>query len=140
MSASSDSSENGIQIVYDRECPFCTTYVRLLRLREAIGTVEFIDARGQHPLLREIEQAGLDLDEGMVAKTGGRLYHGGDCLNVLALLSTRAGLFNRVIGAIFRSPTLSRALYPFLRAGRNAALRLLGRRRIRNGARNPIAR
>ena len=83
----------------------------------------------------EIRQAGLDLDDGMVVKTGGRLYHGGDCLHVLAMLSTRAGLFNRLIGAIFRSPRLSRALYPSLRAGRNAALRLLGRKPIRDMAR-----
>lgn len=104
MSAANDAGKSGIQIIYDGECPFCTRYVKLLRLREAIGPVELIDARGKHPVLREIEQAGLDLDEGMVVKLAGRLYHRSDCLNVLALLSTRAGLFNRGIAAIFRSP------------------------------------
>lgn len=135
MSAAIEAAKNGLQIVYDGECPFCSAYVKLLRLRAAIGPVELIDARGHHPILQEIRQAGLDLDEGMVVKTGGQLYHGGDCLHVLAMLSTRAGVFNRLIGAIFRSPRLSRALYPSLRAGRNAALRLLGRRPIRDMAR-----
>lgn len=135
MSAANEAAKNGLQIVYDGECPFCSAYVKLLRLREAIGPVELIDARGRHPILQEIRQAGLDLDDGMVVKTGGRLYHGGDCLHVLAMLSTRAGLFNRLVGAIFRSPRLSRALYPSLRAGRNAALRLLGRKPIRDMAR-----
>ena len=119
-----------LQIVYDGECPFCTGYVRMLRLREAAGTVELIDARSDHPLVREIVRAGIDLDEGMVVKLGQRLYHGGDCLHVLALLSTRTGLFNRAMAALFRSATLSRALYPTLRAGRNAALRILGRKPI----------
>jgi predicted DCC family thiol-disulfide oxidoreductase YuxK len=139
MSATNDPAR-GIQIVYDSECPFCTNYVKLLRLREAIGPAELIDARGQHPILGEIVRAGLDLDEGMVVKMGGRLYHGGDCLNVLALLSTRAGFFNRAIAGVFRSATLSWTLYPSLRAGRNAALRLLGRKRIRDTARAPAIR
>lgn len=52
-------------------------------------------------------------------------------MNLLALLSTPSSTFNRVNGLIFRSPTASRILYPVLRAGRNATLRLLGRRRIR---------
>jgi predicted DCC family thiol-disulfide oxidoreductase YuxK len=129
MSPASDGGN--IQVVYDGECPFCTGYVRLLRLREAAGTVELIDARSVHPLVREVVQAGIDLDEGMVVKLGGQLYHGGDALHVLALLSTRAGLFNRAMGALFRSPGLSRTIYPALRAGRNAALRLLGRKPIR---------
>lgn len=140
MSAPTDPAMPGLQIIYDGECPFCTGYVGLLRLRAAAGPVELIDARGQHPVLREIAQAGLDLDEGMVVKIGGRFYHGGDCLNVLALLSTRAGPFNRAIAAIFSSSRLSRALYPSLRAGRNAALRLLGRKPIRDSGRGSAIR
>jgi len=49
---------------------------------------------------------------------------------MLALLSTPSSGFNRLNAALFRSPTASRLLYPVLRAGRNAVLRLLGRGKI----------
>jgi hypothetical protein len=54
-----------------------------------VGSVALINGRGQPSLLREIEEAGLHLNEGMVVKMGGRFSHGGDCWNVLALLIIR---------------------------------------------------
>jgi predicted DCC family thiol-disulfide oxidoreductase YuxK len=117
-------------IVYDGECPFCSRYVKLLRLRESIGRVELVDARQGGPVVDAIRSAGLNLDEGMVLKMDGRLYHGADCIHRLALLSTPSGWFNSTSRAIFRSPTASRLLYPLLRAGRNAVLGVLGRKRM----------
>ncbi len=70
------------------------------------------------------------MDEGMAALVGGRWYHGADCLNVLALASSRSGAANRIAGAVFSSPRRARLLYPALRAGRNATLALLGRSKI----------
>jgi predicted DCC family thiol-disulfide oxidoreductase YuxK len=121
-------------IVYDGQCPFCSRYVRLVRLRETLGPVQLIDARKGGPQVDEVRQAGLDLDDGMVLKWDGRLYHGADCINMLALLSTPSSGFNRLNAAVFRSRTASRLLYPVLRAGRNAVLRMLGRGKI--GARS----
>jgi hypothetical protein len=66
----------------------------------------------------------------MVLLMGGRRYHGADCINMLAMLSTPVGAFNRVNAALFRSRTASRVLYPVLRSGRNLVLRLLGRTKI----------
>ena len=117
-------------IVYDGECPFCSRYVKLLRLRESIGRVELVDARQGGPVVDEIRSAGLNLDQGMVLKMDGRLYYGADCIHRLALLSTPSGWFNSISRAIFRSPTASRLLYPVLRAGRNATLGALGRERM----------
>ena len=117
-------------LVYDGDCPFCSRYVRYLRLRDAVGKVLLINAREGGPLVDEMIDASLNLDEGMVLKMGGRYYHGADCIHALAMLSSSCDAFNRVNAAIFRSPTLSRALYPILRAGRNAVLRGLGRTKI----------
>lgn len=72
----------------------------------------------------------LDLDEGMVLLLHDQCYHGADCLNALALLSSRVGWFNRLNHALFRHPRLARVAYPALRAGRNVILRILGRRPI----------
>ena len=121
-------------LVYDGQCPFCSAYVRYVRVRDSVGRLHLVDARQAHPIADEACALGFDLDQGMVLKLGDRFYHGADCINVLALLSTGSGPFNRLNGAIFRSPTASRLLYPVLRAGRNLALRLLGRDTLASSA------
>jgi predicted DCC family thiol-disulfide oxidoreductase YuxK len=124
------TSEADAVVVYDGECPFCSRYVGLVRLRDAVGRVRLVNAREPDPLVDELKREGFDLDEGMVLVMGGRRYHGADCINMLAMLSTPVGAFNRLNAALFRSPTASRLLYPVLRAGRNLVLRLLGRTKI----------
>ena len=130
MSAPSNSDDY-LTLVYDGECPFCTRYVTLMRLRESAGTVQLLNARDPHPFVEELLEAGFDLDDGMVLKSGSNIYHGDRAIHALALMSGRVGWFNRLNFLVFRSPMLSRWLYPLLRAGRNATLRLLGRSRIR---------
>lgn len=119
-----------IWLVYDGACPFCSRYVSLVRLRKAVGRVELVDARQGGPLVSEIRAAGIDLDRGMVLKMDGRFYAGAECVQRLALLSSRCDAFNRLTAAIFSSPTAARLLYPLLRSGRNVALRLLGRSQL----------
>jgi predicted DCC family thiol-disulfide oxidoreductase YuxK len=121
---------DGLVVVYDGECPFCSNYVRVLTLRESAGAVHLVDARGKPTLAARLRSDGYDLNQGMVALYGATIYFGADCVNLLALLSTPSGLFNRINGAVFRSRTLSRLLYPVLRCGRNLTLRLMGRSRI----------
>lgn len=125
-----DITENQVWLIYDGECPFCSSYVRYVRLQESIGTLTLIDARQGGDLVNSILETGLDLNEGMVLKYQDRLYHGADCINMLALMSTRSGLFNKLNALIFRSRLVSRLLYPVLRAGRNLTLKILRRRRL----------
>jgi hypothetical protein len=117
-------------LVYDGECPFCSAYVRMLRLRETFGGLRLVDARSGDPLVREVQAAGFDLDRGMVLKLDGKYHFGDRCVHMLALMSTPSGFFNKITRAIFTSPRLSRLLYPPLVAGRNATLFVLGRRKI----------
>ncbi len=114
-------------LIYDGECPFCSRYARLTRLRETVGPLRLIDARERTPEVEAAAEAGYNLDRGMLLSLDGRLYHGADCLNRLALLSSRSTWFNRLAYALFRHERLSRLAYPVLRAGRSAALRLLNR-------------
>ncbi len=132
MSAEAPAQEDPVYVVYDGECPFCTQYVKVLRLREAVGQVVLVNAREPHPILAEVKTRGMDLDEGMAAKIAGRWYHGADCVHVLAMLTSPSGVLNRLNGTIFRSPSLTNLLYPVLRTCRNITLCLLGRSKLHN--------
>ena len=120
----------GLVIVYDGECPFCSAYVRLLRIKEAAGPVTLVDARQRPDVIAEARARGLDLDEGMLAIYGSRIYAGGEAMTMLSLLSTSSGMLNRLLARLFADPKRASLLYPALRACRNGALRLLGRTRI----------
>ena len=124
------SGRRDLWVVYDGECPFCSSYVTLYRIRQQTDHVHLIDARSDHPLVADIRRKGYDLDVGMVVKFEGRLYHGAAAMNVLAILGSGNGLFNRLNRALFRHPRLSRVLYPWLVRGRLLVLRLLGRKTI----------
>lgn len=129
-----ESIPNKMYIIYDGDCPFCSAYVRLIRIRESVGEVSLIDARQcSDDLLTTLQVEDLNLDEGMAVRIGDRLYFGAEAIHVLALLSTGSGIFNRVTSFVFQSPTVSRILYPLLRFGRNMTLRILGRSKIDSG-------
>lgn len=120
----------GNHLIYDGDCPFCSQYVLLARIRDATGPMALLNARDGGPECARARDLGYDLNEGMLLHLDGRDYFGADCLNRLALLSTRSGFFNRVTALVFQSPTVTRFCYPLMRAGRNATLRLLGRSKI----------
>jgi len=121
-------------VVYDGECPFCTSFVKLVRLKQTIGPVELVNARDAHPVVERLKREGYDLDEGMALVMNGEVFHGDECIHRLALLSSPVGPFNAFNRWVFSSPARSRILYPYLRAGRNLALKLLGRRKIAESA------
>ena len=124
------SDDIDLVIVYDAECPFCNVYVRMLRLRSSVGEVLLLNARETHPIVTEIHNLGFDLNQGMIAKLAGQFYHGSDCMHLLALMSTRLGIFNRLVAWVFRNRYRARFVYPALRSIRNATLMLLGREMI----------
>lgn len=107
-----------LTVVYDGQCPFCSGYVQLVRLRERVSVV-LVDAR------REPGRAaayGLDLNAGMVADLDGVVHHGAAAVTLLSRLS-------RQPGPLAWAP-LARMLYPVMRLGRQASLKILGRSRL----------
>lgn len=131
--ASTDAGRaDEILLVYDRQCPLCDAYCRLVRVRPSAGTLRLVDARTPTAIMDEITAAGLDIDHGMVVKADGRLYYGSEAINLLARRSDRSDIFNRLNCHVFGSGRVARAIYPALRSCRNLLLKLLGRTRINN--------
>lgn len=120
-------STEPLTIIYDGECPFCSSYVAMMRLREAVGPVALVDARSQAPAVRAAVAAGFDLEEGMLVHWQGTAYHGAQAVHLLALLSRGDGMFNRLQKLVFRSPRSAALLYPWMVRGRRLWLRLAGR-------------
>lgn len=116
-------------IVYDGECPFCSRYVKMLRLRDFIGRVELVNARSTHPVTEFLKTKQVDLDNGMAFVHNGDVAVGNECIQKIALLTTSVNIFNRLNEWIFRSKARSRLLYPILRCGRNITLGLLGQKK-----------
>lgn len=120
---------DGIEIIYDGACPFCTRYVALVRLRQAVGEVTLIDARSGDPRVAEVQAAGHDLDEGMVVRHGETIHHGAEAMRFLSLMSS-AGASGRLMRLLFADPSRAARLYPIFVATRRATLRLLRRNRL----------
>jgi len=118
-------------IIYDGDCPFCRSYVKLMALRERVGAVDLVDARSGDPRVASAERDGYDLDEGMLAIYGGKTYYGGDAVALISTLSSNEGRVQSLISKLLGNPTRARLLYPILKCGRNLALRALGRSKIR---------
>lgn len=126
-----DDLKNGpATIVYDGDCPFCSSYVRLVRLRDNVGQVRLINARELHTSLLEQLAKSCNLDRGMLFGWKGRLYYGGEAINRLALLSSDSNLLRKFSAWSLSKPAVSNALYPFLRFGRNIAITLRGKGQI----------
>lgn len=123
--------QDELLLVYDKQCPLCDFYCRMLSVKEA-DRLRLVDARGKPPILKQITARGIDIDQNMVLKIGDQLYAGGEAINQLALVTTPSSLFNRFNIWIFRSKRRAALLYPVLRSGRNLLLKLLGRTKINN--------
>ena len=125
-------TDKQILLIYDKECPACDFYCQIVRIHQSVGELVLIDARENPEVLQEITAEGLDIDQGMVLKMGGQLYYGADAIHLLALLSSRSGVFNRLNYWLFSSKKVAGILYPILRSCRNLLLKTLGKTKNNN--------
>lgn len=118
-----------IIIIYDGDCPFCRSYIKLTRLRELSNTC-LLNAREEPGLCQELLDKDISLDEGMVVIMNNEVYHGGDAINRIALITNKNTIFNKFVYSVFSKPVISKYTYPVLRGLRNITLRLLGKKSI----------
>lgn len=127
MTNANDPSDD-VTLIYDGECPVCTAYS--CNVDVGASQVKRVNARLLDADVQKALDAGVDLDEGMVLLHQGQLYHGADAMHRMALLAPSAGIRNRLNRLLFGNLAVARAIYPTLRAGRNALLYTLGRKKI----------
>lgn len=111
-------------VVYDGDCVFCQNYVKFMKLKEAVGPVELLDARSDDPRVAQYWSQGYDLNEGMLFVYRGRVFHGHDAVNMLALLSSGSSAFNRLNQLLLSNRMVAAAVYPLLKLGRRLVLLL----------------
>jgi predicted DCC family thiol-disulfide oxidoreductase YuxK len=123
-----------IWFVYDGECPICQLGASFYKVRQSVGHLHTVDARTErdHPVMREVNRAGLDLDEGMVVKYKERLYQGEEALHLMATLGADSGILNKLNNFLFRSKKLAGLCYPSMKKARALALKLKGVGKIGN--------
>jgi predicted DCC family thiol-disulfide oxidoreductase YuxK len=120
-----------VTLIYDGQCPVCTAYS--CNVDSGSARLHRVDARSANAEVQKAVEAGIDLDDGMVVLHQGKLYHGADAMHRMALLAPKSGLRNRLNRLMFGNRAVARAIYPAMRAGRNALLRILGRQKIGSG-------
>jgi len=117
-----------VRIIYDSHCPLCSNYVQHMKLEKAVQKVQLISARDlDDPFVKEAAALGYNLNKGMLMEYGGTFYFGSDCMNMLALLSSKSDCYNKICAAIFKHNWLARLIYPFLKLGRRVLLFILRR-------------
>jgi predicted DCC family thiol-disulfide oxidoreductase YuxK len=121
----------GDYLLYDGECPACSSFVAFSRLRQSHPALQLLDARHQPELVEELRRAGYEINEGMVMRLGDRILFGGEVTAMMARLSKEPGRLRRAVMWTIGEAPWANALYPVLRACRNLLLKLLGRRLIR---------
>lgn len=114
-----------IKILYDTECPFCSNFVALSRLKKNVGDVVLVDARSNAPLCEEMKKKGFDLNEGMIVVDGENIYFGSDAMYFISIHS-RLGLLWAPVRYLMRARPISKAIYPILKLFRRLSLYILG--------------
>lgn len=126
--------KSDIWFVFDGKCPICQMGARLFKVRQNVGVLHTVDARREqdHPIMKEINNAKLNLDYGMVLKYEGKLYQGNEALVLMANIGDETDTFNGINRVLFRSKILSKLCYPFMKLARDIAIAVKGVGKINN--------
>jgi hypothetical protein len=113
-------------LLYDGECPVCSAYVAMARLRRLYPDLEVLNARAEPGLVAELRRQGYEINVGMVLNLDGVVHFGADATRTIACLGGASPSWWRRTGLSL----LAAAPYRWLSLGRRALLALLRRRSI----------
>lgn len=101
-----------LTIIYDGDCVLCRNCAFAFRLQQSVGEFELINAREKSPLVLQLIEQGMNLNKGMLVVYGGRYYFGQEGVRLIAMLSSRSTMFNKLLACLFKSKLLASLLYP----------------------------
>jgi predicted DCC family thiol-disulfide oxidoreductase YuxK len=118
-------------LLYDGDCPACSAYVAMARLRQLYPDLQILSARTEPDLVAHLRRIGYEINDGMVLSLGGKIYYAAEATRMIATLGRESSsrLRRVVLGSIGTAPW-ARPLYPWLNRGRLLLLRILGRKPI----------
>ena len=117
-------------VLYDGECPVCGAYIALAQLRKLRPDLRVLDARHEPALVASLRREGFDVNDSILVRLGSQVYSGGAATRLISQLGSENPLVRRAALYAIGGAPWSDALYPWLRAGRNGLLRILGRGQI----------
>jgi predicted DCC family thiol-disulfide oxidoreductase YuxK len=122
---------DGDFLLYDGECPACSAYVAMTRLRQLHPALRVLSARTEPGLVAELRGLGYEINEGMVLCLDGVIHFGPEATRMIAVLgSSSPSWWRRTALAGIGTAPWARRLYPWLTRARFVLLRLLGRKLI----------
>lgn len=132
--------KTGIYFIYDGECPLCASVAQGLRLQKSGATLHLINARQEksHPLIQDITQHNLSLDQGMVIYENNHFHHAKDALRFMAKYGKVSNVLMLFCKSLFWSERLSSLTYPWMRGIRNWLLRRRNIAQLDNLSENKI--
>ena len=119
-----------LEVIYDGDCPFCSSYVAYCRLKEAFPDVTLTNARAVPDRVAGYRGKGMDINKGMIVIYGDAVYFGDRAMAILSQISRPHGFLQGIMRLLFRWPAVAGIFYGALRLGRDGALFLLGRGKI----------
>jgi predicted DCC family thiol-disulfide oxidoreductase YuxK len=118
-------------LLYDGDCPACSAYVAMARLRQLYPDLRIVSARTEPGLVFELRRNGYEINDGMVLSLDGKIYYAAEATRMIAMLGREtSSRWRRTALDIAGTAPWSRPLYPWLNRGRLLLLRMLGRGRI----------
>jgi predicted DCC family thiol-disulfide oxidoreductase YuxK len=119
---------HGDYLLYDGECPVCSAYVAMSRMRQLYPSLRVLDARAEPALVAELRSRGCEINEGMVLSLDNKIHCGAEVTRIIALLGRSSpSRWRRLALHAIGGARWSGRLYPWLSRGRALLLRLLRR-------------
>ena len=106
--------ENIDFLLYDGDCPFCSSYVSMLNILTVSPNFLLLNARDEAELVAHYRSKGWEINDGMILKFSGLEYFGPDTIHFLALLTSNRSLILKANNLIFKSKICCKILYPLL--------------------------
>lgn len=107
-----------IDVYYDKECPFCKEYAKLISLKRN-HEINIKNARENLDKLKEFNSKGFDINEGIIIQTENKILQGSDAVIFLDKLNKSYSFYDNFL--------FKKVGYPFLKILRFIVLKIFGK-------------